>query len=56
MHFIEGYESITVLTVQEKEIIPCVMKCIEVLFAAYNEFMKKEGCEAGWGELEISEG
>lgn len=32
---IEGYESINVLTVQEKEIMPCVMKCIEVLFAAY---------------------
>lgn len=32
---IDGYESIQELTTQEKEAIPCVMKCIEILFAAY---------------------
>lgn len=32
---IEGYESIIKLTETEKEAIPCVMKCIEILFSAY---------------------
>lgn len=32
---LEGYESINALTAQEKEAIPCVMKCIEILFVAY---------------------
>lgn len=31
----EGYESIQALTAQEKEAVPCVMKCIEILFVAY---------------------
>lgn len=32
---IAGYESISQLTEKEKEAIPCVMKCIEILFVAY---------------------
>lgn len=32
---IEGYESILPLSEKEKYAIPCVMKCIEILFAAY---------------------
>lgn len=32
---IEGYESITPLSTEEKAAIPCVMECIEILFAAY---------------------
>ena len=32
---IAGYESITSLSEKEKNAIPCVMKCIEILFAAY---------------------
>ena len=32
---IEGYERLSALTIQAKEAIPCVMKCIEILFAAY---------------------
>lgn len=30
-----GYESISCLTAQEKEAIPCVMECIEILCVAY---------------------
>lgn len=32
---LSGYESITRLLAAEKEAIPCVMECIEILFAAY---------------------
>ena len=32
---LEGYESIHTLAMQEKETVPCVMKCIEILFVAY---------------------
>lgn len=32
---IEGYESLTRLSAEEKAAIPCVMECIEILFAAY---------------------
>lgn len=32
---IEGYESITRLSAEEEDAIPCVMECIEILFAAY---------------------
>ncbi len=32
---IAGYESILKLSEKEKEAVPCVMKCIEILFAAY---------------------
>lgn len=32
---IMGYESITNLSEKEKDAIPCVMKCIEILFVAY---------------------
>lgn len=32
---IGGYESITKLSAEEKRAIPCVMECIEILFAAY---------------------
>ncbi|HBA46490.1 MAG TPA: hypothetical protein DCZ91_01535 [Lachnospiraceae bacterium] len=32
---IAGYESITRLLAEEKAAIPCVMECIEILFAAY---------------------
>lgn len=32
---ITGYESINPLSAAEKEAIPCVMECIEILFAAY---------------------
>ena len=32
---IKGYESENKLTPQEKEALPCVMECIEILFAAY---------------------
>ena len=32
---IEGYESITRLSAEEKAAIPWVMECIEILFAAY---------------------
>lgn len=32
---ITGYESISVLSAKEKSAIPCVMKCIEILFVAY---------------------
>ena len=32
---IKGYESIIHLTENEKNAIPCVMECIEILFAAY---------------------
>lgn len=56
---IEGYESLSALTLQEKEVIPCVMKCIEILFVAYyirmndvkcakdakNIFLFIQGCE-----------
>lgn len=32
---IEGYENITRLSAEEEDAIPCVMECIEILFAAY---------------------
>ena len=32
---IAGYESITALSAEEKNAIPCVMECIEILFVAY---------------------
>ena len=32
---IRGYESILPLSAAEKDAVPCVMKCIEILFAAY---------------------
>ena len=32
---VAGYESILPLSQQEKDAIPCVMKCIEILFVAY---------------------
>lgn len=32
---IDGYESVTLLTAEEKAAIPCVMECIEILFTAY---------------------
>ena len=32
---IAGYESIIHLSEKEKEAIPCVMECIEILFAAF---------------------
>lgn len=32
---IAGYESILLLSEKEKEAVPCVMECIEILFAAY---------------------
>lgn len=41
---IEGYESISQLTLKEKAAIPCVMECIEILFAAYYIGMKDMKC------------
>ncbi|MBD5085227.1 MAG: hypothetical protein HDT33_09320, partial [Clostridiales bacterium] len=32
---IAGYERMIKLTEKEKEAIPCVMECIEILFSAY---------------------
>ena len=32
---ISGYESISKLSEPEKDAIPCVMECIEILFVAY---------------------
>lgn len=37
---IEGYESIMPLSEKEKDAIPCVMECIEILFIAYYIGMK----------------
>ncbi len=39
-----GYESISLLTAGEKAAIPCVMECIEILFAAYYVGMKDMIC------------
>lgn len=41
---IEGYEDLSALTIQEKEAIPCVMKCIEILFVAYFIGIKDVKC------------
>ena len=41
---LEGYESIQALTAQEKEAVPCVMKCIEILFVAYYIGMQDMKC------------
>lgn len=41
---IAGYESIIPLSAKEKEAIPCVMKCIEILCAAYFISMKDTKC------------
>lgn len=41
---IKGYESLCALTLQEKEAISCVMKCIEILFVAYYIRMKDINC------------
>ena len=41
---IEGYERLSALTIQEKEAIPCVMKCIEILFVAYYISVKDVKC------------
>lgn len=45
---IAGYESILSLSDKEKEAIPCVMECIEILFAAYFIRMNdtKHACDA----------
>ncbi len=37
---LDGYESILKLSDIEKKVIPCVMKCIEILFVAYFTGMK----------------
>ncbi|MDE6441420.1 MAG: phosphotransferase [Clostridia bacterium] len=39
-HVIAGYESINSLSAKEKDAIPCVMECTEILLAAY--YIKKE--------------
>lgn len=41
---IDGYEGVTPLTEGEKAAIPCVMECIEILFAAYYVGMKDMKC------------
>ena len=41
---ITGYESVTKLTAKEKQTIPCVMECIEILFIAYFINMKDTKC------------
>lgn len=41
---IEGYEGLGAFTIQEKEAIPCVMKCIEILFVAYYIRMNDVKC------------
>lgn len=41
---IAGYESIIPLSAKEKEAIPCVMECIEILCAAYFISMKDTKC------------
>ena len=41
---IEGYERLSELTIQEKEAIPCVMKSIEILCAAYFISIKDIKC------------
>ena len=41
---IEGYDNLCVITPQEKEAIPCVMKCIEILFVAYYIRMNDVKC------------
>lgn len=41
---IEGYERVSELTIQEKEAIPCVMKSIEILCAAYFISIKDVKC------------
>lgn len=44
-----GYESIGSLSANEKKAMPCVMECIEILFAAYFSRMNdtKRACDAG---------
>lgn len=37
---VDGYESVSKLLPEEKSAIPCVMECIEILFAAYYAGMK----------------
>ena len=37
---VAGYESLEYLSVKEKNAIPCVMECIEILFVAYFISMK----------------
>lgn len=41
---IGGYESISRLTAGEKAAVPCVMECIEILFAAYYVGMQDMKC------------
>ncbi len=40
----QGYESLLPLTAQEKAAVPCVMACIELLFAAYFESVHDTVC------------
>lgn len=47
---IAGYESIEKLSVLERAALPCVMECIEILFAAYSIRMNDaEGARAAYG-------
>ena len=32
---VAGYEDLIPLTIEEKDALPCVMECIEILFVAY---------------------
>lgn len=41
---IAGYESVMSLSANEKKAIPCVMECIEILFAAYFTGSKDAAC------------
>lgn len=41
-----GYEKVLKLSGAEKKAIPCVMECIELLFAAYFEETDEPGCAA----------
>lgn len=47
----EGYESVLELTSGEKEAVPCVMECIELLFTAYFANEKDQACARNAMEL-----
>lgn len=48
---ITGYDSISLLTKEEKDIIPCVMESIEILFAAYFMGIKDRKCAEDAGRI-----
>ena len=54
---VAGYESIEKFSREEKEAIPCVMECIEILFAAYSAGLDDaKGAEAAYGIFRFIQG